>query len=112
MLKQRLLIQELGWHRVASSCVLQVIALLCCYLQSTTSTTPASCKTKHHRVSLGGAGGLHEPEVDPPEGQAVKDVKVRGGKVGRRLLELCLRLAEWCHVVSLDSSATAQAVSA
>jgi hypothetical protein len=28
------------------------------------------------RVSLGGAGGFHEPEVDPPEGQAVRDIKV------------------------------------
>lgn len=30
----------------------------------------------NRRVSLGGSGGLHEPEVDPPEGQAVKEIKV------------------------------------
>lgn len=27
---------------------------------------------------MGGSGGLHEPEVDPPEGQPVKEIKVTG----------------------------------
>lgn len=59
------------------TCVMLCTAL--CAVLCRAVITPYMC-----RVSLGGSGGLHEPEVDPPEGPAVREVKV-----GCRALVAC-----------------------
>jgi hypothetical protein len=70
---------------------------------------PPPVRRDHTRVSLSEASGVHDPEVNPPEGPAVRNVRVRARV--RACVRACVRelqcvrpcvawrgvLLGWCH---------------